>query len=50
MVHLVKRKATSMPPITSTSEDFQAPNLDQDDPMVLLIKLAEYGINKVLVD
>jgi len=39
-----------MPPITFTDEDFKAPNLDHDDPMVISIEIAEYGIGKVLAD
>jgi len=47
-VHLVEKKVRSMPPITFTDEDFKAP--DPDDPMVVSIEVAEYGIKKVLVD
>jgi len=36
--------------ITFTDEDYKAPNPDQDDPMVISIELANYDINKVLVD
>jgi len=39
-----------MPPITFTDEDFKAPDPDHDDPMVISIEVAEYGIGKVLVD
>jgi len=39
-----------MPPITFTDEDFKAPDPDHDDLMVISIKVAEYGIRKVLVD
>jgi len=39
-----------MPPITFTDDDFKAPDLDHDDPMVISIEVAEYGIEKVLVD
>ncbi|XP_027915710.1 uncharacterized protein LOC114175140 [Vigna unguiculata] len=49
-VHLVERKVRSMPPITFTDEDFKAPDPDHDDPMVISIEVAEYGIGKVLVD
>jgi len=49
-VHLVEKKIRSMPPITFTDDDFKAPDLDHDDPMVISIEVAEYGIGKVLVD
>ncbi|XP_027927464.1 uncharacterized protein LOC114184352 [Vigna unguiculata] len=49
-VHLVEKKVRSMPPITFTDEDFKAPDPDHDDPMVISIEVAEYGIGKVLVD
>jgi len=49
-VHLVEKKIRSMPPITFTNEDFKAPDPDHDDPMVISIEVAEYGIGKVLVD
>ena len=49
-VHLVEKKVRSMPPITFTDEDFKALDLDHDDPMVISIEVAEYGIGKVLVD
>jgi len=39
-----------MPPITFTDEDFKAPDPDHDDPMVISIEVAGYGIGKVLVD
>ena len=50
LVHLVEKKVRSMPPITFTDEDFKAPDPDHDDLMVISIKVAEYGIRKVLVD
>lgn len=31
-------------------EDSQAPNLNQDNPMVIFIKLVEYEVSKVLVN
>jgi len=40
----------SMHPITFTDEDFKALDPDHDDPMVISIEVAEYGIGKVLVD
>jgi len=39
-----------MPPITFTDDDFKAPDPDHDDPMVISIEVAEYGIGKVLID
>jgi len=36
--------------ITFTDEDFKTPDPDHDDPMVISIEVAEYGIGKVLVD
>jgi len=39
-----------MPPITFTDDDFKAPDPDHDDPMVISIEVAKYGIGKVLVD
>lgn len=36
--------------ITFINEDFKAPDLDQDDQMVITIELSNYGIGKVLVD
>ena len=39
-----------MSPITFTNDDFKAPDPDHDDPMVISIEVAEYGIGKVLVD
>ncbi|XP_027913845.1 uncharacterized protein LOC114173563 [Vigna unguiculata] len=47
-VHLEEKKVRSMPPITFTDKGFKAPNLDHDDPMVIFIEVAEYGIRKVL--
>ncbi|XP_027927449.1 uncharacterized protein LOC114184336 [Vigna unguiculata] len=49
-VHLVEKKIRSMPPITFTDDDFKAPDPDHDDPMVISIEVAKYGIGKVLVD
>lgn len=39
-----------MPPITFTSEDFHAPDLEQDDPMVITLEIACYEVSKVLID
>ncbi|XP_014515666.1 uncharacterized protein LOC106773495 [Vigna radiata var. radiata] len=40
----------SMPTITFSDEDFHAPDLEQDDPMVITAMIAKYQVNKVLVD
>lgn len=39
-----------MPAITFSSEDFHAPDLDQDDPMVITAMITRYHVRKVLVD
>ncbi|XP_014493604.1 uncharacterized protein LOC106755889 [Vigna radiata var. radiata] len=39
----------SMPAITFSNEDFHAPNLDQDDPMVITAMIARYHVRKVFV-
>lgn len=39
-----------MPPITFTNEDFHAPDPDQDDPMIIIAKIARYGVGKLLID
>lgn len=39
-----------MPPITFTNEDFHAPDLEQDDPMVITAEIARYEVSKVLID
>ncbi|XP_014523999.1 uncharacterized protein LOC106780252 [Vigna radiata var. radiata] len=40
----------SMPTITFYDEDFHAPDLEQDDPMVITTMIARYQVGKVLVD
>ncbi|XP_014491680.1 uncharacterized protein LOC106754195 [Vigna radiata var. radiata] len=40
----------SMPDITFTDRDFHAPDPDQDDPMVITARIAQYDVGKVLVD
>lgn len=49
-MHLVERRVKNMSLITFINEDFKAPDLDQDDQMVITIELSNYGIGKVLVD
>ncbi|XP_014506291.1 uncharacterized protein LOC106766042 [Vigna radiata var. radiata] len=49
-IHAVDVPKRTMPPITLTNEDFHAPNPDQDDPMVITVEIAQYGVSKVLVD
>lgn len=39
-----------MPPIKFTDDDLHAPDLEQDDPMVITAEIAWYEIGKVLVD
>lgn len=39
-----------MPPITFSDADFHAPDPEQDDPMVVTVEIARYGVSKVLVD
>ncbi|XP_014524276.1 uncharacterized protein K02A2.6-like [Vigna radiata var. radiata] len=39
-----------MPDIIFTDEDFHAPDPDQDDPMVITARIAEYDVSKVLID
>ncbi|XP_022634739.1 uncharacterized protein LOC106756924 [Vigna radiata var. radiata] len=40
----------SMPTITFSDEDFHAPDLEQNDPMVITAMIARYQVSKVLVD
>ncbi|XP_047181806.1 uncharacterized protein LOC124848211 [Vigna umbellata] len=49
-VHSVDKPRRTMPPITFSDEDFHVPNPDQDDPMVITVEIAQYGVGKVLVD
>ncbi|XP_014524092.1 uncharacterized protein LOC106780328 [Vigna radiata var. radiata] len=49
-IHAVDVRKRSMPPITFSDEDFHAPDPDQDDPMVINVEIARYGVNRVLVD
>ncbi|XP_014522777.1 uncharacterized protein LOC106779220 [Vigna radiata var. radiata] len=49
-VHSVVRNPVSMPAITFTDKDFHAPDPDQDDPMVITARIAQYDVGKVLVD
>ncbi|XP_014515665.1 uncharacterized protein LOC106773494 [Vigna radiata var. radiata] len=49
-VHAVDVQKRTMPPITFTDEDFHAPDPDQDDPMVINVEIARYGVGWVLVD
>lgn len=39
-----------MPLIAFADEDFHAPNPEQDDPMVITVEIARYGVSKVLVE
>lgn len=49
-VHLVKKKFKSMSPITFKDEDFKAPNLNKDDPMVITTENVRYEVSNVLID
>ncbi|XP_014521978.1 uncharacterized protein LOC106778519 [Vigna radiata var. radiata] len=49
-IHAVDVPRRTMPPITFSDEDFHAPDPDQDDPMVINIEIARYGVGRVLVD
>ncbi|XP_014523893.1 uncharacterized protein LOC106780154 [Vigna radiata var. radiata] len=49
-IHAVDVPKRTMPPITFSDEDFHVPDLDQDDPMVITMEVARYGVSKVLVD
>ncbi|XP_047149020.1 uncharacterized protein LOC124821199 [Vigna umbellata] len=49
-VHRVDVRKRHMPPITFTDEDFHAPDLEEDDPMVITAVIARYSVGKVLVD
>ncbi|XP_014500142.1 uncharacterized protein LOC106761138 [Vigna radiata var. radiata] len=48
-IHAVEVPRRTMPPITS-DEDFHAPDPEQDDPIVITVEIARYGVSKVLVD
>ncbi|XP_014490542.1 uncharacterized protein LOC106753268 [Vigna radiata var. radiata] len=39
-----------MPDITFTDRDFHAPDPEQDDPMVITARIAQYHVSKVLID
>ncbi|XP_014491816.1 uncharacterized protein LOC106754319 [Vigna radiata var. radiata] len=49
-VNSVQATRKSMPPITFTDDDFHAPDLEQDDPMVITAEIARYEVGKFLVD
>lgn len=49
-IHAVDVPKRTMSPITFSDEDFHAPDPDQDDPMVINIEIARYGVSRVLVD
>ncbi|XP_014503171.1 uncharacterized protein LOC106763501 [Vigna radiata var. radiata] len=49
-VHSVVRNPVSMPDISFTNRDFHAPDPDQNDPMVITARIAQYDVSKVLVD
>ncbi|WVY91024.1 hypothetical protein V8G54_036538 [Vigna mungo] len=49
-IHAVDIPRRTMPPITFSDEDFHAPDPEQDDPMVITVEIARYGVSRVLVD
>ena len=49
-MHLIEKMVITMPHITFTDEDFKAPDLNQDDPIVITIEIVDYRVRKVLVD
>lgn len=49
-IHAVDVPSRSMPLITFSDEDFHAPDLEQDDLMVITVEIAQYGVSKVLID
>ncbi|XP_014506386.1 uncharacterized protein LOC106766145 [Vigna radiata var. radiata] len=49
-VHNVSHHSLTMPDIAFTNADFHAPDLDQDDPMVITARIAQYDVSKVLID
>ncbi|XP_014492874.1 uncharacterized protein LOC106755273 [Vigna radiata var. radiata] len=49
-IHAVDVPKRTMPPITFSDADFHAPDPEQDDPMVITVEIARYGVSKVLVD
>ncbi|XP_014496696.1 uncharacterized protein LOC106758272 [Vigna radiata var. radiata] len=49
-VNNIQATKKSMLPITFTDDDFHAPDLEQDDPMVITVEIARYEVGKVLVD
>ncbi|WVY97056.1 hypothetical protein V8G54_029207 [Vigna mungo] len=49
-VHTIARNPLTMPDITFTDRDFHAPDPEQDDPMVITARIAEYDVSKILID
>lgn len=46
----VQKVKKSMPPINFIDEDFHAPDLEQDDLMVISAENVRYEVIKVLID
>jgi len=46
--HIFKKR--TLPPMLFTDEDFQEIDPDHDDPMVIIVEIAEYAVMKTLVD
>ncbi|XP_014511615.1 uncharacterized protein LOC106770314 [Vigna radiata var. radiata] len=49
-VHTIARNPLSMSDITFIDKDFHAPDPEQDDPMVITARIAQYDVSKVLID
>ncbi|XP_022632814.1 uncharacterized protein LOC111240956 [Vigna radiata var. radiata] len=43
-IHAVDVPKRTMPPITFSDADFHAPDPEQDDPMVITVEIARYGL------
>ncbi|XP_014506155.1 uncharacterized protein LOC106765899 [Vigna radiata var. radiata] len=48
--HRTDTSKRAMPTITFSDNDFHAPDLEQDDPMVITAMIARYRVSKVLID
>lgn len=50
IVHPVDKTQNFMLLTTFSDEDFHASDLNQDDPMVIIVEIAWYDVSKVLID
>lgn len=50
IVHHMDIRQRSMPTITFSNEDFHVLDPDQDDRMLITMKIARYSISKILID